>query len=371
MGNLSHIISEISNGNDFYTLRKKLRVIIVSIGLFHLFLTIAFFINGNTALTIYNVFVVLYYTVVIGGLNKKGNYGTAMSLSMCEVVLCAIFSTLCTGMETGFAVFCVGCVTACFYIAFVINAQQKQNAIAFLISIILFLCYALCYIISIYIDPITPVKSVIWTRVLYVSNYAVTFLMIIIFTFLIVWEVRNKAQKIEAQNAKLNELALKDPLTHLYNRRSMNDILDTSMSILRTKGKRFSLILADIDNFKRINDTYGHDTGDTVLVKVSDLISECVGSQGSVCRWGGEEILILINASIESASTIAERIRESVEQTYITYENTQFSVTLTLGVAESIPGYKIETLIQQADDRLYYGKNNGKNQVVISLPEYI
>lgn len=78
--------------------------------------------------------------------------------------------------------------------------------------------------------------------------------------------------------------------------------------------------------------------------------------------------MISINASIESASTIAERIREVIENTYLTADNIQFNVTMTLGVAESIPGYKIETLIQQADDRLYYGKNNGKNQVVISLP---
>lgn len=371
MGNISHIINEIRNGNEFYTLRKKLRVVIISLSLYHLYLTLVFFINGITLLTAYNALVILFYAIVVNELSKKGNNGTAMSISMCEVVLCSLLSTLCTGMGTGFAVFTIGGVTACFYISFVIRAQHKQNALAFIVSVILFLCYMLNYVISIYVDPITPLKSVVWTRVLYVSNHAITFAMIVIFTFLIVWEVRNKAQKIEAQNKKLNELALKDPLTHLYNRRSMNDILDSSMEILKTKGKRFSLILADIDNFKHINDTYGHETGDTVLVKISELITECVGNQGSVCRWGGEEILILINASIESASTIAERIRYAVEATLIPYENSHFNVTMTLGVIESIPGYKIETLIKQADDRLYYGKRNGKNQVVISLPENI
>lgn len=80
-------------------------------------------------------------------------------------------------------------------------------------------------------------------RLLHISNYAVVFVMIVIFTFLIVWEVLNKAQKIEAQNAELNELALKDPLTHLYNRRSMNDILANSMSILKTKVKDLVLSL--------------------------------------------------------------------------------------------------------------------------------
>lgn len=368
MGNLSHAISEMSNGNDFYTLRKKLNFIITSIGLYHLYLALIFFLNRNTPLSIYNSVALLYYSVFINGLIKKENLLTAMSLSTCEVVLCSLVSTLCTGMETGFSIFTIGCITASFYMAFVINAQQKQNAIAFIISVLLFFCYILSYIISIYIDPLTPIENVFWIRLLHISNYAVVFVMIVIFTFLIVWEVLNKALKIEAQNAELNELALKDPLTHLYNRRSMNDILANSMSILKTKGKRFSLILADIDNFKKINDTYGHDVGDAVLIKVSELITECVGTQGSVCRWGGEEILISINASIESASTIAERIREVIENTYLTADNVQFNVTMTLGVAESIPGYKIETLIQQADDRLYYGKNNGKNQVVISLP---
>lgn len=368
MGNIVHYVRQMSEGNEYYSLKYKLRIILVSLILYHALLTFAFFINGTTPLVAYNFVVVLYYVVVIGGLVRKESFASAMSFTVCEVVLCSLFSTICTGMQTGFAIYTIGAISSCFYIAFVINANQRQDFISFVTSLIMVLCYVLNYVISIYIKPLAPIESVFWIRAFYISNYVITAVMIMVFTYLIVWEVRNNATKLKKQNELLNELAHKDPLTHLYNRRSMNDILAESMVVLKNKGKRFSLILGDIDNFKKVNDVYGHDAGDAVLKKVAEVISECVGSQGSVCRWGGEEILVLINASIETASTIAERVRSQIENTVVTCDSTQIRVTMTLGVSESIPGYKIENLIQIADDRLYYGKDHGKNQVVSSSP---
>ena len=171
------------------------------------------------------------------------------------------------------------------------------------------------------------------------------------------------------QNEQLDELAHKDPLTHLLNRRSMNEKMTLRMEQLKLTGKRFTLVIGDIDDFKKVNDNYGHEAGDIVLITVSDIIRQNVGGGGFVCRWGGEEILMVLNESLESATEVTDRIRKRIDENIVNHEGNQIHVSMTFGVAESIPGYKIEHLIQQADDRLYYGKKHGKNQVVTSIPE--
>lgn len=145
----------------------------------------------------------------------------------------------------------------------------------------------------------------------------------------------------------------------------MTEHLQKSMEILKKTGKRFSIILCDIDDFKKVNDTYGHDAGDLVLKTVADIISQGVRDGDKVCRWGGEEVLILINDPVETASTAAERIRKRIEENVTTYEGEPIRITMTFGVTESIPGFRIEHLIQQADDKLYEGKKSGKNTVVV------
>ena len=149
----------------------------------------------------------------------------------------------------------------------------------------------------------------------------------------------------------------------------MDQMIALRMQELKTTGRRFTMILGDIDDFKRVNDTYGHDAGDLVLVSVANTIQNTVRSNDAVCRWGGEEILILVDDDLDSASLAAERIRKSIEQMEVAFEGKKIKVTMTFGIAESIPGYKIEHLIQQADDKLYYGKKHGKNQVVKKLEE--
>lgn len=366
---LTNYINGLSSGNEFYTTQKNLRIIVRCLSIYHIVLALAFIFNDIMALAVYNTIVAILYFTVIAKLTDRNRCSIALTLSICEVVLCTLISTLFTGMDTGFAIYNVGCITGFFYVNFII--QQKHSLVSLFTSLILSLCYMFNYLISLYVEPIAPIKSIVWVRTFYICNHMITFAMIVVFTFLIVWEIRSYANKLKEHNNLLNEAALKDPLTHLYNRRSMNEILNTSMSVLKSKGKRFSIILGDIDNFKQINDTYGHDAGDEILIAVANTISECVGTQGAVCRWGGEEILILINASIETASVIAERTRAAIEETVVTTDGQKLSVTMTMGITESIPGYKIENLIQQADDKMYYGKKNGKNQVVISLPNDI
>ena len=145
----------------------------------------------------------------------------------------------------------------------------------------------------------------------------------------------------------------------------MTDYLRSIHDNSERTGEKYVIAMCDIDNFKMINDTYGHQAGDTALVRISQLIMRQVPTEGYVCRWGGEEILFIVpSCDCETGTRIAETIRGEVEALSFDAENESFGVTLTFGVSESRQGISYEKIISAADDCLYYGKENGKNMVV-------
>ena len=152
-----------------------------------------------------------------------------------------------------------------------------------------------------------------------------------------------------------------DPLTGLKNRKGFYN----SYKSLKTDA---SIIICDIDFFKKVNDTYGHNSGDAVLVHIGDLmragVREKLGDRTEVFRWGGEEILVLLKTDYEMSMKIAERIRAEIEYQTIEYNEHQIKITATVGVAPYTPGSTPEKLFAIADKNLYIGKRNGKNRVV-------
>ena len=155
-----------------------------------------------------------------------------------------------------------------------------------------------------------------------------------------------------------------DTLTHLLNRRSMDGYLKAAYKRADAGKSSFCLLIMDIDDFKKVNDTYGHDCGDEVLKSVAGIISCGVRKNDSVFRWGGEEILVILNAEEYKAVFIADRIRKEIEKTVVTYKETKVSVTVTIGVAPFRDGESIQDMMDKADKCLYYGKTHGKNQIV-------
>lgn len=171
-------------------------------------------------------------------------------------------------------------------------------------------------------------------------------------------------KSLERENRNLGEIANYDPLTNLLNRRSMNAQMKQAVEAANEDSQPFCLIMGDIDNFKKVNDIYGHACGDTVLISVAKVISQNVRNGDAVCRWGGEEILILVKENEEIACQVAERICKDISHTVVKHDQIELSVTMTLGVAPYREGETIRSIIDEADKHLYYGKNHGKNQVV-------
>ena len=156
-----------------------------------------------------------------------------------------------------------------------------------------------------------------------------------------------------------------DLLTGLYNRHYGEIWMKQVKEEARDTGEPFSIAIADIDFFKKFNDCYGHDCGDMVLRKVSELLQTQVGRQGYVSRWGGEEFLIIFKRfTLEESVNFAEEIREKLHRTELRYHNDGFHVTLTIGVAAGDSEKSIESMVKCADCALYEGKRNGRDQVV-------
>lgn len=365
LSNFKHYVNQIRSGDSFFTLKMKMQIVVIIIGIFEALLTSFFYINGIIPMTIFHAMLSLFCFVVLLNILNKGKYGIAMITSIFMVVVNTFTTTLSIGSGIGFELFLFAAVAACFYLSFVIEAFQKREAIPVIISLFLMGCYIFIVIMMKFVDPMYKLKTPGWYNVIYIFNCIISFTIIIIFNVLFVWEIKARNNLLSNKNIQLDEMAHKDPLTHLLNRRSMNDYLQRSIETLKITGKRFCLILCDIDDFKHVNDTYGHDAGDAVLVEVANIISSTVRENDVVCRWGGEEILILISDPIETASICAERIRKKLEGNITKFGNTDIRVTMTFGISESIPGYRIEQLIQQADDKLYTGKKSGKNCVVV------
>ncbi|WP_303850122.1 diguanylate cyclase [Seleniivibrio woodruffii] len=179
--------------------------------------------------------------------------------------------------------------------------------------------------------------------------------------------LEEKNRELQGAYETIEKLALTDSLTGLANRRSIMNQLAVEVSRCDRNGGFFSLIMCDIDFFKRVNDTYGHDTGDYVLRNVADVMRANLRQQDIVSRWGGEEFLIMLPLTeLEKAVSVAEKLREAIKSTEMSFAGENFRVTMTFGVSGYDKGMGIEHSIKKADDALYTGKQTGRNKVVMA-----
>lgn len=172
--------------------------------------------------------------------------------------------------------------------------------------------------------------------------------------------------ELRISNEELEKAANTDPLTLLKNRRSMMELLEDEERRHNRYNTVFSILLADIDGFKKFNDEHGHGCGDFILKKISTLFNTTIRPTDSVCRWGGEEFLFLLpETNSEEAGQLAERIRLAVASEIFCFEKQNHRVTMTFGAACIKEENSLTKLISHADKSLYHGKNNGKNRVVL------
>ena len=190
------------------------------------------------------------------------------------------------------------------------------------------------------------------------------FLMLAAMCIIFSTSIQGTERQLMLKNQTLYKEAGTDPLTGLPNRRSM---IETIERFYKNGGDQtFSVAIADIDFFKNVNDTYGHNCGDYTLVRLTELLVEHSGGQYSVCRWGGEEFcLFMPGKNLDEAGMLMKDLCFAVERMKLSYEGNDFSITITIGVEENDYTSPLEDLINGADEKLYMGKEAGRNRVVV------
>jgi diguanylate cyclase (GGDEF)-like protein len=198
-------------------------------------------------------------------------------------------------------------------------------------------------------------RQILYTLFINLLISAVITVVIIIFT----------SMTISLYQNKLEDMASTDPLTGAYNRRAFDIILKQTLKDAIRNKTDISMILFDIDGFKKTNDTFGHNAGDAVLGKVVELTSGCLRASDVICRWGGEEFLILLKqCNINEAFNIAEKIRYAVYGTPVYHEGKEIRSTISLGLIQYRYMETEESMLSRADRALYEAKNQGRNRSV-------
>ncbi len=179
-------------------------------------------------------------------------------------------------------------------------------------------------------------------------------------------EIAQAHDALVEKNHELHELSITDGLTGLFNRKHLMDLFDMEMARTRRYRIPFSVMIADIDHFKKINDTYGHLAGDSVLRRIADTLSQMVRECDHVGRYGGEEFLIILpNSDAAGAMKTAQRIRHGVHQVRFYNDGNEIVLTVSVGVAQCNDGEdSVEAILSRADAALYQAKETGRNQVI-------
>ena len=260
-------------------------------------------------------------------------------------------TTVCLGYGYGFHLYCFSMIPTIFVAEYLTYRLKNKPLKPVLASLLIAVFSMACTGYAALHGAIFP-RDQKYAALFWISN------SLFVFGFLIFYS-KYLINTIIRSEETLIEIAHVDRLTKLYNRHYMLDRLE---SLSDTDPAGF-LAMADIDDFKKINDTYGHNAGDLVLRTVSEKMrTACTGCE--IARWGGEEFLMVSFRSLDDGKTMLEQMRRQIEQELIVFEDQPIRVTMTIGIGSRQPDQSIDAWIQSVDEKLYYGKHNGKNQVV-------
>lgn len=346
-------------GYENIFMKKIYKRIIILALMVHFGYAVTFLFFNIKELFIFNSCSTLYYTFLLI-LTKNGNYKVMLLLTHIEVGLFASYTTILVGWECGFALFYI-CMASLVYFC-----PYKNRYIPYLFSLFELALFIITKIFTLNIEPIYANVLVDYSIYLYFINTLGCFFVILYAAFISNISARATQKELISANDNLIYLANHDYLTGLMTRRGAFPILNDLYIDYLHHNRPFTLIMSDIDNFKSINDNYGHACGDYVLRIISELFSGFVNEKNiSAVRWGGEEFLIVYkNSSKEECIEEIVKLCEAVALFPFEYDKYSFNLTMTFGMCDCTSSDSVQDMIATADGLLYQGKRNGKNQVL-------
>jgi diguanylate cyclase (GGDEF)-like protein len=322
----------------------------------HLIYLIFFFSSKIYFMGVFNIFSVAFYAYGVVFSVQEKDTNKFIKISLVEIVAHAILATLFSGWDYGFQMFLI-CMIPVPYM-FTLRRTPLNHIVSGAVMLMFVALRIACYDLSFRLsDRLTLTPSSFW----YIFNSITSFIVILQITLLFRVRMRKLNDSLVSQNEMLQKAASVDSLTGLFNRRAMQKFLDR----IHSSNQGYCVIMSDVDFFKKVNDTYGHSAGDAVLTEIAQCMLSAVPSEGYVCRWGGEEFLIVIpGADLSKGIEIAQTLRKDISEIVFTSDDGTFSVTSTFGVYEAHAGMHPDKAINIADNRLYIGKDSGRNCVI-------
>ena len=322
--------------------------VILSTGIVFLML----FIKMNTTILVFSSIGILQVYVLNYYLLYKGKLDEYLWLTYISMIAYTGLTTICLGQKYCFYLYSYSMAACAFTMKYMAYKLNRKDVRALPLGILVGVAYlvAMAY---------TSKKGTIYDTTQYASffsmcNSTTVLGYIIVYTDILIKAVINSENKLE-------DMAHKDNLTGLYNRHYMME----QLSSIEHNDREKLLAIVDIDDFKHINDTYGHSSGDIVLQEISNRMKKA-DDNFVVARWGGEEFLILCNGNKEDSLKALEKMHKEICSNSIKSGDVEIKVSVTIGVSARSTDESIDSWLREADRLLYIGKNSGKSKIVHS-----
>lgn len=342
---------------------KTSRTIIALAGATHIFYLLYFlFVDGAPEgiyrLVVVNIFSVACYGFVIKLVrDNPSSFKVGILILQAEVIIYASICVFTLGWGYGFELLFFALLLTIFFAPHVY--KTLSHGVVILSGVMFVFWYFML------IDAPVNTDYSDQKEMLFMINIMIVTIFSIVLAYLL--EISNNLfyNNMYEEKENMRTVANYDPLTKLLNRNSMESFFKNEVF---GKNQKFALIICDIDNFKKVNDTYGHNVGDIVLVHVSNALKSAFRQEDFLCRWGGEEFLILINNTTkDQAYRMVDHARTIIYTNKVKHEELSLNVSMTFGMVfcdESVSP-DMDLIVKQADVLLYEGKQNGKNCIVM------
>lgn len=327
---------------------------IICLGLLlHVLYAVLFGVFQHPLGCLYNIGSTLFYVTMLYLSIKKRCYSVVVSLIHLESCLFAVVHTLFYGWDGTFYMFLVAMASLVYF------CPYQRTYIPYLIS---FFHFSVFFILRIYTLNFAPLFSMnpLFNQILFFGNCICSFMVILYIAYVSKVNAAVSQKELMVQNVNLKQIAEYDQLTGLYSRHCLKE------QFKQGANENTILAIGDIDDFKVINDQYGHICGDAVLVELAHQMRRYFSSDVFLCRWGGEEfIFIFKNMTLLEVQKELADFCQWLECYPFKYQNITVYITMTFGLSEGCHEMNLTQWIDQADQLLYKGKHKGKNIVII------
>lgn len=297
-----------------------------------------------------NLVSIAMYASAYGLLRRRRNL-PALALIWAEVLAHATLGTLLLGWSSGFHYYLL-----MFIPAIMVSGGWRSMIVPL---VFLFAAYVGLQMASLALGALAPISAT--------ALASLNFFNVAIFFAMASYTARFYYQMVRKTERQLQELATKDTLTGLSNRRHLLELAELEMARARRTGESIAILLADVDDFKHINDQRGHVVGDQVLVHIAQQFRAICRTQDIVARWGGEEFLFLLPATgTEAAAGFAERVRATIGSAPLELAGERIGVSISLGVSTLAAGETLDSGVARADGALYLSKVGGRDRVTVA-----